>query len=174
MNSDPRRGAAWCMASSKNAASFEYHTHQPDSGPTQFTKMSQSPAQRRKTRISKTPRFELTTPSPQRPRIQPLLDIPEAEPRTPAIFAGAAAELIFAREPRRPPLAQPVDLSPGKPRQAGEFLGRDHAVVQGSDFAHPAHAGSEVRSRRPDRCAGPSSCTGSINNLWASRPRAPP
>lgn len=66
------------------------------------------------------------TTSPKGARVQPALDLGELEARAASIFAAAAAtQLIFAREPLGPALAQAVDLPARQSREAGEFIRRD-------------------------------------------------
>lgn len=58
---------------------------------------------------------------PQGARIQPNINFGAFEPRAIPMLARPAAELVFMREPGRPTFAQPVDLAPRQPREAGKL-----------------------------------------------------
>lgn len=59
---------------------------------------------------------------PQRPGVQPPLNIVKSEARAVPMLAQATAHLEFSWKPLRTPVSQPVDLAPGQAGEPREFL----------------------------------------------------
>lgn len=75
--------------------------------------------------------LSVTLRLPQSAGIQPRVHFGQFESGAAPEFAGAAPQLVLAREAWRPPSPQPIDLAPGQTRQASELIGRDEVGITG-------------------------------------------
>jgi hypothetical protein len=108
--------------------------------------------------------------SPERARVQPLLNFNELDAWATPIFAAAATEFIFPRKAVGPPPPQSVDLAAGQSREPGEFI-RGNQRGRGRVDSHSAfpcrracraRANSRSLSMNKASMAGTSSATGSL------------